>query len=79
MKFRVKQSHIRNGCKGSCSSCPIALCIQEQLTVFYVRVMSSVIVIDDKNIKIPKNVVMFIREFDSGQPVKPIKFTIKSL
>ena len=80
MKFRVKQSHIKNGKRNTLSLCPIALCIREQFPkADSVNVTNAKIRIDDLQINTPENVKNFIANFDTGQPVKSIKFTIKGL
>jgi len=75
VKVRIKRSHIKNGRRGSHSTCPYALAIRDiggtnidadgkYLTFTYKREHIARVH--------TKKVCLFIRNFDDGVPVKPM-------
>ena len=81
IKIEVKQRHINHGKRGHCSSCPIALAINNtncfrdawispaRFNGWYKNVYSSC--------KLPRSATRFIRRFDTGKEVKPFNFFLE--
>lgn len=81
MLIKVTQVHIDNGCRLSCSQCPIALAIYETSALIRnVRVRKITTFTDlyhgDKAFKLPDEALEFIQKFDSGLKVEPFEFTL---
>lgn len=80
MLIQVTEEHIKNGEKGSCSACPIALAIQEatgldctvggpSLTLYFPLGMY-------KQIALPDECTLFIINYDSGIAEEPFSFEL---
>lgn len=77
MKGQVTSTHIRKGEPNKCSTCPIALSLQEKLGLskYDVKVYHSEALIAGKWYDIRRG-TRFIYRFDSEMPVKPITYEL---
>jgi hypothetical protein len=77
MIINVTKKDIENGQMHFCTLCPIALAIRRARNSAKVFVGTGEVFIGDKEeIKLPAKARKFIRDFDAGREVKPIKFEI---
>lgn len=82
MQIRVTEKHIKEGIKGSCKSCPIAVAVLETVgDAKAVNVGGSVAFIYDEDwvrqtSPLPLEAETFISEFDQGFKVKPFTFEL---
>jgi len=83
MRIRVTQDHIDHGLRGSATSDPVALALQDE---GFIRpyVGPDLIWVDGRNggfmrqtTMTPDSVVLFMKEFDNGVSVKPFQFEVK--
>lgn len=74
MTINVEHKHITDGIKKSCFQCPIALAIGERLRPnIIVRVSNTRVTLHEDgncldNIRLPEDVVEFIKRFDKDYP-----------
>lgn len=79
MKIKVKQCHIDKGEVGVFSKCPVALAISEvtgdrTLVTPYAICSGSV----KNRVRTPHEVRIFMKKFDSGDPVEPFEFELEN-
>lgn len=85
MKIKVEQRHIDNGIPRSAYNCPVALTIREDLSADKVQVTAVFVTARNRNdiefgwYDLPKDMVSFITNFDSGVQVNPAEFEVKGL
>lgn len=75
-KIEVTDEDIRQGVKGQCGRCPIALAAA-RAGIKDVTVGSYTMKIKHLFIHLPRNVSEFINRFDDGLPVQPFSFVIR--
>jgi hypothetical protein len=80
VEVKVTQEHIENGTI-DCSSCPIALALQDVSLIAAAWVDEHDLEIElteEKSLHIspPRHIADFIRRFDNGEPVEPTSFSI---
>lgn len=77
MLIEVKQKHIDEGAKGSCSRCPIALALLDaghrDVWIGNITLYTSV----RKETYLPPKAIQWINNFDDGLPVLPFSFEIE--
>lgn len=80
MKVKITEEHIEYGMRGSCFFCPIAKSVQEQ-THRKVYVTGTQIIVQSRGrpriYLLPVKIVQWIRDFDWGRTVGPVKFEVK--
>jgi hypothetical protein len=83
MKIQVTQQHIDKGRGGSCTSCPVALALND---AGFTRawVSPSTLRSNWRNggsirefFPVPDSVLVFINRFDAGLPVDPFSFELE--
>lgn len=83
MIVRVTQEHIREGKRGECGECPVALALVEAFETHDVSVFDEnwdwYLEVAGKTIKAPDEVVSFARAFDNKYPVEPFEFEVPEL
>ena len=89
VEFEVTQEHIDHGKKADCENCPVAICILEQLvdgakievdydglTLYKDFDKSTSEYHTEYNRSTPKEVRMFVTDFDYDWEVEPFKFSL---
>ncbi len=56
--------------------CPIALAVKRRTNATFTTVGVLAIHVDDRQFSTPSKAAKFIRDFDAGRPVKPMRFSI---
>lgn len=76
-KYRiyVTKNDIKNGKRGNCSKCPVALALYRRFPDFKIKV-GALIKIGHELLEIKNRVAFFIHDFDGGKKVKPFSFYI---
>jgi len=89
LKIEVTEQHIKDGRVGSCTQCPIALAVKEQVKCgeeqyVAVRFFSATICYNTKEgsrrfdkYALPDSAYYFIKRFDYGGDVKPFTFEME--
>lgn len=73
----VTDDDIKKGIRGSSCYCPVALAIKRELKITQVvGVTTRFVYTTDSSCKLPEYVGDFIRNFDIGYNVDPIKFRL---
>ena len=88
----ISERHItralrRKACKNyrPSQACPTVLAVQDKLKNHSIRVGTTLVSLDKDErdsstyFRLPEIACDFIRDFDAGSPVKPIKFTMEKL
>ena len=78
----VTAEDIRNGCKNSPGSCPVARgfarsCPRKRIAVYTLNAFILLSTGDALRLPLPQRASDFIIAFDGGKPVKPFKFRLK--
>ena len=77
MKIQVTQEDIDRGIAGSCGRCPITLAIRRATSKNYYTGVEDVFHMDyGPVIRLPFEAIKFIKNFDSGNEVKPFEFEV---
>jgi len=88
IKVKVTEEHIAHGYAESCTKCPIALAIREQVkldkeqTIFVRPYVATIYYNKDESLKfvsylLPEAAHQFIKTFDKGREVEPFEFEMK--
>lgn len=79
MRVRVEHWDIINGRRTAPDHCPVALAVRRQSGRSKIAVSSySVDLLDGmKDAELPPEARQFVRDFDSGRPVKPFSFELE--
>lgn len=75
MLIEVTADDIRQGCRNSCSNCPVALAITRAVGQKAFIGSHTWRISDAKHI-LPHNAIMFIHDYDQFRPVMPTTFEI---
>lgn len=75
MKIKVEQHHIDRGIRHAANLCPVALAIEEELSLSC-RAYSIIEIGLKYHTITPIEVLSFMRRFDCGLPVEPFEFEI---
>lgn len=78
MIIKVRQKHIDEGVRKTAGSCPVAKALDEQTDCDYNYVYNHSIKYNGRNVHMPRSVQRFVKKFDSGRPVKPFNFILKT-
>lgn len=76
MKIKVTKEDIRNGKRGKCSKCPVALAIGRIFPNERISVTELGIKIGRMLLVIPKRVDCWVGRFDEGNVVDPMTFEL---
>lgn len=77
VRVNVTKAHIRDGVQSDACNCPIALALKDALFTEYAVVVEDGITVNGKvNFSTDRKDRKFIRDFDSGKPVKPYWFEL---
>lgn len=83
MLIKVTQEHIDKGLRAVPNSCPIALAILDTCQCGFISVGVNNCVFDvdnhSKSVYLPLMAILFIRLFDSHQPVEPFEFELEEV
>lgn len=78
IKIEVTAEDIANGEPGESGSCPIALAFKRAIPgIVYVEVEDDTYFETNEStfdLRLPGHASQFVRDFDDGEPVKPISF-----
>lgn len=82
MKINVTKKHVDNGKPCACSSCPIALAMQDMGFVVSVGTptvtLQKVAYSRTNHVVMPREALMFIAGFDMGDKVEPFSFSLSA-
>ena len=76
MIINVTQEHIKKGNRSLCTECPIALAINEALSINHAWVGMEEIRIDNWDTRLPDEADIFISAFDRNVPVEPFSLEL---
>jgi hypothetical protein len=74
MIVRVTKKDICRGVMGSCTRCPVVLALNRATGVEWHVIGSTASKAGGSQLCLPHKARQFIRNFDSGRPVKPFSF-----
>lgn len=75
MKVHVTSKNIKEGKRGKCCECPVALAIRD-VSMWIPMVLNPDIRINNKWMKVPPEVKEWITRYDCGDKVEPISFEL---
>ena len=76
-KIRVTAENINNGIRLRCMHCPIALAAKEAGLDGAIVMNKFIVVAGYEQISLPPEATAFIRDFDIGEKVVPVSFTVE--
>lgn len=82
LTIRVTEKHIKDGVKGNCAACPVALAIQDTCELAKSVSAGNLLIFAESSKAphyyqafAPAEVEWFMTDFDRGRPVEPFTFS----